>query len=74
MATVKLTGQGLSAIAVSVGLLWGCIVGERVIIRHANLQADRTRQELRQLKVRRYSQPVATPALKLPRPVAPVVG
>jgi hypothetical protein len=74
MAIAKLTGQGLTAIAISVGLLWGCILGERIILQNANLEADRTLMELRQLKMRRHTQPVAAPSLKIPRPAVSVVG
>jgi hypothetical protein len=73
MAIAKLTGQGLTAIAISVGLLWGCILGERIILKNARLEAGRTMIELRLLKMRR-SQPVAVPALKIPRPAVSAVG
>ena len=35
MPIIKITGQGLSAIALSVALLWGCIIGEGVTARRA---------------------------------------
>lgn len=74
MAVAKITGQGLTAIAVSVGLLWGCLVGERLIVRQANAEASRTMYELRVMKLRRDTQPVAVPGLKIPRPSRPFVG
>ena len=30
-----ITGQGLTALAILVGLLWACVIGERVIVRRA---------------------------------------
>lgn len=74
MAIAKITGQGLTAIALSVGLLWGCLVGERLIVQHANLEASRTLRELRLMRQKRYSAPLAVPVRAIPRPTAPVVG
>lgn len=74
MAIAKLTGQGLTAIAVSVALLWGCLVGERLLLQRANAEASRTMYELRVMRLQRNAHPVASPALKIPRPQAPVLG
>jgi len=35
MPIIKITRQGLSAIALSVALLWGCVIGQRVAARRA---------------------------------------
>jgi hypothetical protein len=74
MAIAKLTGQGLTAIALSVGLLWGCIIGERLIVQHANVETTRTLRELRLLRQQRDSAPVAVPVRAIPRPVKPALG
>ena len=72
MAIAQITGQGLSAIAVLVVLLWGCLVGERVIVRRANVEAARTLREIRALRLKRHLIPVSAP--QAPRPVRPSVG
>ena len=38
MPVAKITGQGLLAIALSVALLWGCLIGERVLLHRASEQ------------------------------------
>jgi hypothetical protein len=59
----KITGQGLSAIAFSVALLWTCLVGERVTWRNANAQRIRALREIEQLRQRfRRPTPVSAPA------------
>lgn len=73
----KITGQGLSAIAVSVALLWACILGENVIRREAALDARRVLRENHLMQQRRSLnpglQPVRTP-IKAPRLARPHVG
>jgi len=70
MPIVKITGQGLSAIALSVALLWGCLIGERVILRNANAERIRTLRDLDE-RQRRRPIPVSAPAPVAPRhPVA----
>jgi len=50
MPIVKITGQGLSAIALSVALLWGCWIEERVVTSHASIERARVLRDLRQLQ------------------------
>ena len=57
----EITRPGLAGLAVSVALLWGCLIGERVIIRRANLEQIRTLYYLQQLRQQRQSQPVSAP-------------
>ena len=49
---VKITGQGLSAIALSVALLWACLIAERRISSDATEARSRTLLELRLLRTR----------------------
>ena len=73
MAIAKITGQGLTAIGISVALLWGCFISERLIVRQANVKASRALQEIRTMRLRKHSQPVSAPVVRpgqTPRVVA----
>lgn len=59
MPIARITGKGLSAIAVSVALLWGCLIAERVTRQQADATRLQVMQELRQLQ--RRSSPVPIP-------------
>jgi hypothetical protein len=61
---VKITGPGLSAIGLSVAVLWGCLIGERIITRDANRERTRVVRELRQMRLERQASPVSVPALR----------
>lgn len=74
MAIAKITEQGLTAIAIMVALLWGCLLSERLIVKHANSEVTRTIREIRLMQLRRRSQPVSVPAPRSPRPVRPALG
>ena len=62
MPIVKITGQGLSAIALLVALLWGCVMGERVAARRAFSERAKVLREISRMQRRRRTQPVSTPA------------
>jgi hypothetical protein len=66
MPIVRITGQGLSAIALSVALLWGCVMGERVAARRAFSERAKVLREISRMQRRRRSQPVSAPAPFLP--------
>jgi hypothetical protein len=61
MPVVKITGQGLSAIALSVALLWACLIGERSVVRRAEAQRAQALEGIRRLRRQVEPQPVATP-------------
>jgi hypothetical protein len=61
MPVVKITGQGLFAIACSVALLWGCLIGERVMLRSAVAQRVRVLHEMEQLQRKPQPMPVIGP-------------
>ncbi len=42
----KITGQGLAAIGLSVALLWGCVLGEREMVRQAHLERARVMRDV----------------------------
>ena len=74
MAIAKISGQGLTAIALSVALLWGCVVSEHLIVQHANLEASRVLQEIRMMRLRRsHPIPVSLPVRQV-SPTRSVVG
>ena len=57
MPIAKITGQGLAAIACSVGLLWGCLIVDHVARRSAVRERARVVRE-----VRRMQQPSPQPS------------
>jgi len=64
MPIVKITGPGLSAIGLSVALLWGCLISERIITRDAVRERTRVVRELEQMRLERQATPVSVPALR----------
>ncbi len=73
MTVVGITRHGLAGMALSVALLWGCVLGERVIMRQASAEQARALRSIESLR-NRQSQPVSTPILRIPRPARPTVG
>jgi len=62
MPIVKITGQGLSAIGLSVALLWGCWLETRSLVRHDYIERARVLRDLQQLQhARPNPAPVLTP-------------
>jgi hypothetical protein len=59
--------------ALAVAALWGCLVGQRVIMYNAAAQQAQALREIRQLRQRRFrSEPVRSPLLtpRRPKPIA----
>ena len=65
MPIAKITGQGLSAIALSVALLWGCWMQEQALIRRERAERARVLRDLRQLQ--NNPTPVSRPGKPAPR-------
>ena len=61
MPIVKITGQGLSAIALSVALLWGCWIEERALTRRAGAEQARVLRDLQQLQRTSPPRPASAP-------------
>lgn len=61
MPIAKITGQGLAAIACSVGLLWSFVIAQQVEQRHASTERARVIREVRQLQ-QRHTVPVSDPS------------
>lgn len=75
MTAAKITGQGLTSIAVLVALLWACVIGERMIGARASTAAAETLRAMRALRVRSgRDHPVTVPAFPTPRRAHPKMG
>ena len=66
MPIAKITGQGLAAIALSVALLWACLIGERVMVRRAFAERTLLIRDLQRMQRRgpgstQRSEPVSAP-------------
>jgi hypothetical protein len=62
MPIARITGQGLTAIAFSVSLLWGCVIVQRMEHRSAVTERARIVREVRQMQRQHRSEPAATPS------------
>jgi len=58
----KITGQGLTAIAIVVAMLWACIIGQRTLRIRANSTEQQAFRELRILRNKARREPAAAPA------------
>jgi len=66
VSIARITIPGLTAMAASVTLLWGCLIGEQVLIRRAASEQTRVLREMRLLREKQRSEPAADPVPKLP--------
>jgi hypothetical protein len=78
MPIARITGQGLAAIALSVALLWACLISERVTVRRAFAERalvmrDLERMQRTHLQLHHRSEPVSTP-VPIPRPLHITAG
>jgi len=62
MPVAKITGQGLTSIAILVALLWTCVISQRVILGRATGGAAQVVRAMRELRLQNRRQPAATPA------------
>jgi hypothetical protein len=62
MPIVRITGPGLAAISLAVSLLWGCLIGERIMVRDTARDRVRVVWELEQLQRQHQPAPVSVPA------------
>ena len=61
MVFARITGAGMSSIAMLVAILWACILGEHLIVERANRELAQTMSEMRVLRKKRV-EPVSVPA------------
>jgi hypothetical protein len=73
MPVAKITRQGLVAIALAVGLLWGCVIAERVAQRRAWECRARVLRDMQKLRLNR-EQPVSAPIPAPPHRAPVTVG
>ncbi len=73
MPLMKITGQGVCWIAVLTGILWGCLVVERLTIAHARVEGERALEQIHELQLKKNIIPTASPTLQF-RPARPLVG
>lgn len=66
MTIARITVPGLTAMAASVALLWGCLIGERLMLQRAVTERDQVLREMRVLRERQRSEPAADPVPRLP--------
>jgi hypothetical protein len=51
----------LTAMGISVGLLWGCLISERVITRNAVRERTQVVRELERMRLERRETPLSVP-------------
>jgi hypothetical protein len=73
MPVAKISGHGLLALACAVALLWGCLIGERLMLRNADIERVKVIREMEQLKRLRPT-PVSSPQPASPRRPQVTVG
>jgi len=74
MPIVKITGQGLVAIAFSVASLWGCFIGERLLVRQTLQRQAQVMRELHRMQRDHRTEPVNAPAPHTPHLTRVTVG
>lgn len=75
LALARITGAGLSSIALLVAILWGCILGEHLIVQRANRDMTQALTAIRALQLKKRVQPAAAPAPGWKPPVVrPAIG
>jgi hypothetical protein len=74
VSVAKITGQGLTSIAILVALLWTCLICQRVTLRRANAGAEQVMRAMRELQMKNRRQPAAAPAPPPHRPRDTQVG
>jgi hypothetical protein len=74
MPIAKITGQGLAAIALSVALLWACLVGERMTLNKAVVRRAQVMRELKRMQIRHQTQPASIPVQRPYRPAPATIG
>ncbi len=74
MPIAKITGQGLCGIALSVALLWGCFLGERMQRSRAVEEQARVLREIERLQHKQRPEPVLVPVRLIPHSARPVAA
>lgn len=72
MTIAKITTPGLTAMGLSVTVLWSCLIGERILVRYAAQEQAQVLRDMNLLRQRYRSEPVSTPLEQLERPARAV--
>jgi hypothetical protein len=70
---MKITGQGLTTIALLTATLWGCLVIEHRTVSHARAEGYRALSEIHALQLKKHILPAAAP-VRSPHPLAPQIS
>jgi hypothetical protein len=70
----KITGQGLTSIAILVALLWTCAIGELLVAGRTRAGFDQVMRDLRELRLENQRKPAAAPARPPHRRAGVAVG
>ena len=62
VSVARITGQGLTSIAILVALLWTCVISQRVILGRANDGAVQVMRAIRELRLKNRRRPATAPA------------
>jgi len=73
MPIAKITGPGLAGIGISVALLWGCVIGERLMVERAFTERARVIQDVERMR-RHRPEPVSAPSLHRSHPAHVTAG
>jgi len=64
LPVVKITRQGIAAIALSVAILWGCWIATRVMMQRSLAERARVLHDLELLQRKREPEPVFVPTAR----------
>ena len=74
MTIAKITMPGLTAMGLSVAFLWGCLIGEHVLVQRAARQQAGALHDIRLLRQRLRAEPARAPVPRLPHPYRAETG
>lgn len=74
MPVVKITGQGIAAIALSVALLWACWIATRITVERTLVERARVLRDLERMQHKRRPEPVSVPLRPRPYTTAVTAG
>ena len=72
MTIAKITTPGLTAMGLTVAVLWGCLICERILVRNAAQDQALVLREINLLRQRQRSEPTSIP-LQHPQRPSPAV-
>jgi hypothetical protein len=62
LPVARITGQGLTSIAILVAILWTCVIGQRTVLGRARADDAQVMRAMRGLRLKNRREPAATPA------------